>query len=221
MAITCDAWTSTHLYVTITAYYITDECKLAACVLQMRAMKESHTGANDAELLQSVANEWKIANKDLVFMTDNASNMAVAAQLGKFPHVRCYAHTLNLASQRALKLPAVSRLLGRVRCIVTFFHRSTTANHQLEEKQKQLNLPCHKLKSDIITRWNSAYEMLERVLEQQPAVCAGLLSPEVRKGVSEIVTLTESNISCAEDVVNALKPMKDATLLMSEESSTT
>ncbi len=104
---------------------------------------------------------------------------------------------------------------------MTFFHRSTTANHQLEEKQKQLNLPCHKLKSDIITRWNSAYEMLERVLEQQPAVCAGLLSPEVRKGVSEIFTLTESNISCAEDVVNALKPMKDATLLMSEESSPT
>ncbi len=163
MAITCDAWTSisTDSYVTITAHYITDECKLAACVLQMRAMNESHTGANVAELLQSVANKWKIANKDLVLVTDNASNMAVAAQLGKFPHVRCYAHTLNLASQRTLKLLAVSRLLGRVRHIVTFFHRSTTAKHQLEEKQKQLNLPCHKLKSDVITRWNSAYEMLE------------------------------------------------------------
>lgn len=104
---------------------------------------------------------------------------------------------------------------------MTFFHRSTTAKHQLEEKQKQLNMPCHKLKSDVITRWNSAYEMLERFLEQQPAVCAALLSPEVRKGVSEIFTLTESNISCAEDVVNALKPMKDDTLLMSEESSPT
>ncbi len=63
--------------------------------------------------------------------------------------------------------------------------------------------------------------MLERFLEQQPAVCAALLSPEVRKGASEIFTLTESDISCAEDVVNARRPMKDATLLMSEESSPT
>ncbi len=77
----------------ITAYYIKDECKLAACVLQMRVMNESHTGTNVAEILQSVANELKIVNKDLVLVIDNAFNMAVAAQLGKFPHVRCYAHT--------------------------------------------------------------------------------------------------------------------------------
>lgn len=63
--------------------------------------------------------------------------------------------------------------------------------------------------------------MLERFLEQQPAVCAALLSQEVRKGATEIFTRTESDISCSEDVINSLKPIKDATLLMSEESSPT
>lgn len=190
-------------------------------VLQTRKMTESHTGANVAELLQKVAEEWQITKKDLVLVTDNASNMVVAAQLGNFLHVKCYAHTLNLASQKALKLPAVTRLLGRVRRITTYFHRSTTATHLLEEKQNLLSLKNHKLKTDVCTRWNSAYEMVERFLEQQPAICATLLSPQVRKKDSDIATLTEVDISNAEDLITALKPMKDATTLMSQEKTPT
>lgn len=59
--------------------------------------------------------------------------------------------------------------------------------------------------------------MVERFLEQQPAVCATLLSPEVRRGESDLCTLNETDVSNAEDAVRALKPMKDATMLMSEE----
>lgn len=63
--------------------------------------------------------------------------------------------------------------------------------------------------------------MTERFLEQQPAVCAALLSSEVRKTEKEIFTLSENDITCAEEVLKALKPMKDATLVMSEESMPT
>ncbi|KAJ4949461.1 hypothetical protein JOQ06_020976 [Pogonophryne albipinna] len=124
-------------------------------------------------------------------------------------------------AQRALKVATLSRLLGRVRRIATFFHRSTTANHYLKEKQKCLGLKNHKLITDVATRWNNAYDMVERFLEQQPAICATLLSPEVRKGQSDLCTLNETDVSNAEDAVSALKPMKDATTLMSEESNPT
>ncbi|KAJ8289366.1 hypothetical protein GJAV_G00000470 [Gymnothorax javanicus] len=184
-------------------------------------MNERHTGANVAELLSSAVNEWNIAKKDIVLVTDNAANMVVAAELGHFVHLKCYAHALNLASQRVLKLPSVARLLGRVRRIAAFFHRSTIAKHQLEENQKLLKIPRHKLKIDCSTRWNSAYEMVSRFLEQQPAITATLLSPLVRRAESDLCTLSEADVTNAEDVIAALKPMKDATSAMSEESSPT
>ncbi|XP_040209394.1 E3 SUMO-protein ligase ZBED1-like [Rana temporaria] len=223
VAITCDSWTSvtTESYVTITAHYVSKDWQILSHVLQTRAIYESHTGAHLAELLSHVVEEWQLSDKSVVLVTDNASNMIVAAQVGKFPHVKCFAHTLNLASQRALKVATLSRLLGRVRRISTFFHRSTRASHCLKEKQKCLGLKNHKLITDVATRWNSAYDMVERFLEQQPAVCATLLSPEVRRGESDLCTLNETDVSNAEDAVSALKPMKDATMLMSEERNPT
>lgn len=47
--------------------------------------------------------------------------MIVGAELE--PHVRCVVHTLNLASQKALKLDRVSELLVKVRKVVTYFHK--------------------------------------------------------------------------------------------------
>lgn len=63
--------------------------------------------------------------------------------------------------------------------------------------------------------------MLERFVEQQPAICAALLSNDVRKNAKDLWTLTESDITCAEDVIKALKPLKLATHVMSEEKTPT
>jgi len=165
--------------------------------------------------------EWGLEEKDPAIVTDNASNMTSAAKLAGILHVKCFAHTLNLTSQCALKLPTVTRLLGRVRRITSFFRRSTIANHVLTQKQVLLELPPHRLLTDVVTRWNSAHDMLERFLEQQPAICAALLLAQVRKSEKEICTLSESDVTSAEEIVAAMKPMKVATLAMSEESTPT
>ncbi|XP_073701142.1 E3 SUMO-protein ligase ZBED1-like [Garra rufa] len=223
VALTCDAWTSraTESYVTLTAHHIDDQWNLKSHVLQTRAMRDSHTGEHIAALLTEAVTEWGLNGKDPVVVTDNASNMTVAARLAGLTHIQCFAHSLNLASQRALKIQSVARLLGRIRRVTAFFRRSTLASEQLKQKQRLLQLPSHRLITDVITRWNSSYEMIERFLEQQPAICAALLSAEVRRSEKDIFTLSESDITCAEEVLRALKPMKDATLVMSEESMPT
>ncbi len=102
-----------------------------------------------------------------------------------------------------------------------FFHRSATAVHVWKQKQKLLELPTNKLITDVSTRWNSAYDMVARFLEQQPAITAALLSPKVRKREKEISTFTESDISNAEEFIQALKPVKVATNVMSVEKNLT
>lgn len=75
-------------------------------------MHESHTGSNIAELLKTELVELDIKEKDPAIVTDNASNMAIAVKMAGMIHVKCFAHTINLASQRALKLPSVACSLG-------------------------------------------------------------------------------------------------------------
>ncbi|XP_073795658.1 E3 SUMO-protein ligase ZBED1 isoform X4 [Danio rerio] len=111
----------------------------------------------------------------------------------------------------------MSRLLGRVRKVVTFFHRSTTAAALLKDKQEMLQLPPHKLIQDVSTRWNSMYEMLERYLEQQAAVFSALTDKTIRRNIKDTVTLSDEDVKLAEDIIQVLKPLKMVTTLLSTE----
>ena len=53
-------------------------------VLQTTAMDDCHTGTNMCEFLKAMADEWGIEKHDLALVTNNASNMSLAAELGSF-----------------------------------------------------------------------------------------------------------------------------------------
>ena len=84
-----------------------------------------------------------------------------------------------------------------------------------------LQLPSHKLVQDVPTKWNSSQDMLERYLEQQPAVFSALTDKSVKKNTKDIVTLSDDDVKLAEDVVQVLEPLKTVTTLMSTEQMPT
>ncbi|XP_065103982.2 E3 SUMO-protein ligase ZBED1-like [Paramisgurnus dabryanus] len=226
IALTTDGWTSrcTQSYITITAHTINSKWEMVNFVLQTRPHYESHTGANIAEVLQAAVTDWNLRkpNHAIAIVTDNARNMDVAVREAGFePHIKCFAHTINLATQAGLGVARVARLLGRVRRVTAFFHRSSTAAASLTSKQKLLELPQHKLIMDVTTRWNSTLDMLVRYLEQQAAIAAALTGPEVRQHARNIDTLDTCDIVNAEDLVKLLNPLKTATTVLCEEKTPT
>ena len=199
VAITTDGWTSraTESYMTVTAHCIDGDWKLQNFVLQTRQISESHTGVNIAAVLDAAVEEWELIRngQDIPIVTDNASNMYTAVkeakQLG--PHVGCFA---------------------RVRRIVAFFHRSSTATALLVQKQKLLQLPQHKLIMDVVTRWNSSYDMVDLYLEQQAAVMAVLTQSDVRRNARDICTLSDEDITHLEELSIILKPLSTITAML-------
>ncbi|KAM9758712.1 E3 SUMO-protein ligase ZBED1-like [Menidia menidia] len=223
VSITVDGWTScaTDSYITVTAHYVNEEWDMQSHVLQTRVFNESHTGVNLAALLQDALREWNLGEKKPALVTDNARNMLVAGAGAEItPHVRCVAHTLNLASQKALKVDRVSELLVKVRKVVTYFHKSPQAAEVLREIQSQLRLPNHKLIHDVCTRWNSSVDMLERFWEQQPALLNAMLSRRIRRGEG-LIAVNEDDMTLIQEIIKLMCPVKVATTLLSEEKSPT
>jgi hypothetical protein len=225
ISITTDSWTSraTESYVAVTAHFIDPDWEFKSYTLQTRQLSESHTGAHLADVLNGTITEWNLQRrgKGPAITTDNASNIINGVkEANLFPHVTCFAHTLNLATQRGLKVPQMERLLAKVRKIVSFFHKSTTASAMLKSKQTMLQIPTHKLIIDVQTRWNSTYDMVSRYLEQQPAIFATLMMKEIKKN-SDLLTLSDEEIKSAEAVVCLLEPIKTVTTLMCDEGNPT
>ncbi|GAA6074391.1 E3 SUMO-protein ligase ZBED1-like, partial [Tachysurus ichikawai] len=181
--------------------------------------------AHLAEELTNAVNTWKLRRPNMLLpvTTDNTPNIvnAVNEADGLGPQISCFAHVVNLGAKKAVSINTVSHLLGRVRKIVTFFHKSTKANHVLTVKQEMLNLPRHKLIHDVTTRWNTVHDMLERYTEQQPAIYSALLDKDLKLSVKNITMCNDSEQKLAEELFQVLTPLKTLTTLMSSETTPT
>lgn len=214
ISLTTDGWTciNNRSYLAVTAHFIENNGKLSSICLACEEFDQRHTLNNLANYLKNVAVEWKINYKIVAIVTDNAANITAAVNELKFRHIGCFAHSINLVVQHSLG--KISGPLKKVKSIVEFFKRSSFALTKLQTIQKQLGLPQLKLKQDVITRWNSTYEMLNRIINIKEAVISTLA---ILQNNIEILDSVEWEI--IENAVSVLQIFQEVTVEVSSEKT--
>uniref|UniRef100_A0A8C6TE01 BED-type domain-containing protein n=1 Tax=Neogobius melanostomus TaxID=47308 RepID=A0A8C6TE01_9GOBI len=221
VSLTTDSWTAltTESYVTITCHYI-QSWKIQSAVLQTKAMPERHTAENIANVLSTATDHWGIRGKVIACVHDNASNMIrVNTEHVEWDSQPCFAHSLQLAINDGFKLQHINNVVTSASRLVSHFHHSTTATQALKQKQQLQHLPEHKLIQYCRTRWNSIYDMFQRLLEQRWAISA-VLSDRAFTKLSDARTLelTDNNWSVMEELMPVLHSLKHATTALCGES---
>ena len=158
-------------YITFTCNFIDQHWELKSYCLQMHYLPQDHNATNIKEVLTEILKLWKLETAKLVgITTDSGSNIKLACELLNWRRLSCFGHNLNLAVGKGLNDTRIQRALGICRRVVAAFSRSWKKWRDLVAAQEQKNLPIHKPKLDVVTRWGSVYDMVDRLMEQVEAI---------------------------------------------------
>ncbi|XP_031482708.1 zinc finger BED domain-containing protein RICESLEEPER 2-like [Nymphaea colorata] len=185
IALTTDMWTSNQQfgYMALTAHFIDKEWNMQQRIINFTEVEPPHTGLVLANVIAKHLEEWKIKKIIISITVDNASSNDVLVRKlkenmkksgislyygGKFFHVRCCAHILNLIVQDGLS--AIKDEIISIRDAVKYIKVSPSRLHGFAAAARELDLSTtKKLVLDVSTRWNSTYFMLETALAYKDA----------------------------------------------------
>uniref|UniRef100_A0A803MVU4 BED-type domain-containing protein n=1 Tax=Chenopodium quinoa TaxID=63459 RepID=A0A803MVU4_CHEQI len=232
ICLTTDTWTSCQnlSYMCLTAYFIDDNWILHKKILNF-CLISGHSSEAIGKGIEKCLLEWGIS-RVMTITVDNASSNDVGIQYirrrlqrwkdgavlgGKFVHMCCASHILNLTVREGLKEndESIKRIRNGVR-----FVRSSPARLQKFKNcvnQEQIESKRH-LCLDVETRWNSTY----MILEYASIFCKAFDLLETSDGGKFNEELTKSNGVPTDDdwdlvasLLPFLKIFYDATLRLS------
>lgn len=213
ICLTTDLWTSrsTESYIAVTGHYLTDDLKFKTVLLGCSHFSGNHTSQNIASEINAIVDQWAITGKVNFVVSDNGANVVKAIKeiLG-LKHFGCFAHTLNLIVEDALKY--CKEKIDKVRRIVTHYKKSTLSAERLAKYQLHQNTQPKHLIQDVDTRWNSTFYMLNRFVELKQAVLSTMALID-----RDLPQITAEDWIIFEELIVVLRPFEELTRSMSGE----
>ncbi|CAL1377045.1 unnamed protein product [Linum trigynum] len=174
VSITTDSWTSCQNfnYMCITAHFVGKDWKLYKKVISFCKIT-SHKGIDLGDAIADCLEHWGLKNIFTVTVDNASANDTTLLHLkdrleewgtnivgGKYLHMRCIAHIVNLIVSDGLEEMGMS--IRRVREAVRWVRSSPSRLAKFKECVEFHNIESKKMLSlDVPTRWNSTYYMLE------------------------------------------------------------
>lgn len=221
VGLSTDAWTSRAVdsYVTMTAHYLDEKWIPQILSLSTVGVVEKHTAQHLREIIRDEIFTWSLTDKISGVVHDNATNIVKAMEELQITEdimsIRCAAHTLQLSLNKGLHLEECATIIQKAANIVSAFHHSYTRMRGLEEKLRALNLPTLKLIQRCPTRWNSTFNMLERLYTLRTGITAVLSDRSIFKSsVAAQLEMCEADWLKISDLATVLNPFQQATTVL-------
>jgi hypothetical protein len=182
-------------YFAVNILFISDEKEIITRTLAVKDTEARQTSEFVKKLVYSTLEDFKLTRRQIIaIVTDNASNMVSTlekineeneettseegdqddssmSELFHVHHMRCAVHTLQLAVRDGLKNKHAATLVSKI--------RSVAVDARTPKLDAIVKRRCGKgAIMDQATRWGSTYQMIERLLELQPALM-DMAYPEV------------------------------------------
>jgi hypothetical protein len=243
VCLTTDGWTSQQQdsYMTVTAHFIDNNWCLHKKIISFFKVKGKR-GDDIGKHLQKVLLDWGL-DQVMTVTVDNASandsgvsylrrqmnSLKTSIADGKYIHMRCAAHIINLIVQDGLK--EIDQSIKRIRAAIRFVRASSSRIAKFKEIARLEKVDSKAfLNLDVCTRWNSTYEMLaaacsyekvfSRYPEEDPYYTIELLS-EIKPGVPGPGVPDEHDFYAARKLADFLKHFAKITTRVSASLSVT
>jgi hypothetical protein len=170
ISFTTDCWTSPNklAFMGVTPHWVNEEFEICCMILSFKPLPAKHTGENLAAKLKEILGEFGLWKKSMAVTMDNASNNDAMYNCLALDYDLCFAHVVNLGVVAALDV--IKEELSLLRRIIRIIRSGPQSFLRFREINDIVKIADLKPILDVLTRWNSTYDMMDRALKLEKSI---------------------------------------------------